>query len=98
MLKMWYEYDWALQDRKDMQGHYETENKQEIIKRLITTFSDMIDGQCTCKMLENKVIDGEQYCNIYVKYKYSTIQTAKFGNVPIKWGGQIDDIKIFNND
>ena len=91
---MWYEYEWQLEQNQEIQGHYETENKQEIINRLITTFSDLINGECTCKMLENKVIDGEQFCNIYVKYKHGNLKTAKFGNVPICWGGQIDTNRI----
>ena len=94
-LTMWYEYDYTLTnaDNTEATGHYETENKKEIIKRLITTFSDVLNGIATAKMLENKVIEGQQFCNIYVKYKDGSM-VAKFGNVPIAWGGQIDATRI----
>lgn len=94
MLNMWYEYEWQLQDNEEIQGHYETENEKEIIKRLLTTFTDVINGECKVKMLEEKIIEGQRYCNLYVKYYHGNVKTAKFGNIPINSTCQIDTLKL----
>lgn len=68
--KAYFTYTWQLQSNKDMQGDYTSDNIEELTKRIIITFSDLIYKDATAK-ISDYIEDGNHYCNIYVKYKKS---------------------------
>lgn len=90
--KAYFTYTWQLQSNKNMQGNYKSDNIEELTKRIIITFSDLIYKDATAK-ISDYIEDGNHYCNIYVKYKSGDLKELTFYNLP--WAnGQIDAFKL----